>query len=386
MPLADINGSLFSGIHPPQHPFIGPAGHSRRRPYGECGAGAHVQRVTPEIPSGKAMKGSSAAKKAFSGIQPTGNIHIGNYLGAIKVWVDSQALHENMFCVVDLHAITIRQDPTVLKEKIRETAALLLAAGINPERSVLFIQSHVGAHAELAWILNCFIPMGWMQRMTQFKEKSDQLRTEVSVGLFDYPALMAADVLLYGADLVPVGEDQKQHVELMRDVAVRFNSIYGTTFTVPNPLIPEKGGRIMDLQDPTKKMSKTDGFRSHSIGLLDAPDEIRAKIMGAVTDSLREIRFGENRPGINNLLAIYEMFSGLPRETIEERFRDKGYAFLKKELSDLVVEALEPVRTRYGELRKDPGYLEDVLRKGADRIRPTAEDTLSLVKEKVGLG
>jgi len=332
------------------------------------------------------MKGSSVREKAFSGIQPTGNIHIGNYLGAIRVWVESQALYDNIFCIVDLHAITIRQDPAVLKEKIRETATLLLAAGIEPGSSILFVQSHVGAHAELAWILNCFIPMGWMQRMTQFKEKSDQLRTEVSVGLFDYPALMAADVLLYGADLVPVGEDQKQHVELMQDVAVRFNTIYGKTFTVPEPFIPEKGARIMDLQDPTKKMSKTDGFRSHSIGLLDAPDDIRSKIMGAVTDSLRESRFDENRPGIHNLLVIYELFSGLSREAIEDHFRGKGYADLKKELADLVIEVLKPVRARYGELKRDPGYLENILLQGADRVRPQAEKTLSLVKEKIGLG
>jgi tryptophanyl-tRNA synthetase len=332
------------------------------------------------------MKEPSVRKKAFSGIQPTGSIHIGNYLGTIRVWVESQALHENIFCIVDLHAITIRQDPAVLKGKIRETAALLLATGINPDRSALFFQSHISAHAELAWILNCFIPMGWMQRMTQFKEKSEQMRAEVSVGLFDYPALMAADVLLYGADLVPVGEDQKQHVELMRDVSIRFNSIYGETFTVPEPLIPEKGARIMDLQDPAKKMSKTDGFKSHSIGLLDTPDDIRSKIMGAVTDSLREIRFDENRPGIHNLLVIYELFSGSPREAIEDRFRGKGYADLKKELTDLVTEVLKPVRNRYGELRKDPGYLEDVLLQGAGRVRPTADKTLSLVKEKVGLG
>ncbi len=211
-------------------------------------------------------------KRVFSGIQPTGNIHIGNYLGAIKHWVAMQENYDNIFCIVDLHAITVPQEPEDLKAKIREVTGLLLAAGIDPERSIVFVQSHISAHSELAWILNCFIPMGWMQRMTQFKEKSQKQKEQVSVGLFDYPALMAADILLYNTDVVPVGEDQKQHVELARDTAQRFNSIYGETFTLPEPLIPDVGARIMGLDDPTKKMSKSEDTPGHAINLLDPPD------------------------------------------------------------------------------------------------------------------
>ena len=237
-------------------------------------------------------------KRVFSGIQPSGNIHIGNYLGAIRHWVASQAELENIFCIVDLHAITIPQEPKILKSKIREVAGILFAAGIDPKLSAVFVQSHISAHSELAWILNCFIPMGWMQRMTQFKEKSQKQKEQVSVGLFDYPALMAADILLYKADFVPVGEDQKQHVELTRDVAQRFNSIYGETFKLPEPVISKIGARIMGLDDSTRKMSKSEKQPGHAIYLLDSPDAIRLKIMKATTDSLREVRFDESRPGI----------------------------------------------------------------------------------------
>jgi tryptophanyl-tRNA synthetase len=325
-------------------------------------------------------------KLVFSGIQPTGGIHIGNYLGAIRIWVESQSLYDNIFSIVDLHAITMRQDPLLLKERSLETAGLLFACGIDPEQSAVFIQSHVSAHAELAWILNCFIPMGWMQRMTQFKEKSHRQREQVSVGLFDYPALMASDVLLYNADLVPVGEDQRQHVELMRNVAQRFNSIYGETFTIPEPLIPKIGARIMNLSDPTKKMSKSGEHEAHVIDLLDDPDDIRAKIMAATTDSLKEVRFDETRPGINNLLVIHELFSRLNRGEIEERFEGKGYAVLKKELSELVIEELEPIQAKYRNLRADPVYLKDLILEGATRVRPIAENNLDMIKGKIGLG
>src|SRR4030042_381936 len=230
-------------------------------------------------------------KRVFSGIQPTGSLMIGNYLGAIKYWVASQEEYDNVFFIVALHAITVQQDPVVLKSRTREVTGLLLAAGIDPKRSILFVQSHISAHSELAWILNCFIPMGWMQRMTQFKEKSAKHREQVSVGLFDYPALMAADILLYNTDVVPVGEDQRQHVELARDAAQRFNSIYGETFVLPQPLIPDIGARIMGLDDPTKKMSKSEEAPKHAINLPDPPDDIRNKIMRATTDSLRDIRF-----------------------------------------------------------------------------------------------
>jgi tryptophanyl-tRNA synthetase len=328
----------------------------------------------------------SVKKRVFSGIQPTGNIHIGNYLAAIKQWVAGQDDYENIFCIVDLHSITIPQDPVALKAKIREVAGLLIATGIDPEKSALFVQSHISAHAELAWILNCNIPMGWMQRMTQFKDKSQGQKEQVSVGLFDYPALMAADILLYDTDLVPVGEDQKQHVELARDTAQRFNSIYGPTFKLPKPVIPEVGARIMGLDDPNSKMSKSEDGANHAINLLDAPDVIRSKIMRATTDSQREICFDENRPGVNNLLTIYELFSQLPRPEIEAHFDGKGYADLKRELADVVAAKLEPIQNRYHQLTADPDYLDSVFAAGADRIRPVAEGILNLVKEKVGLG
>ncbi len=325
-------------------------------------------------------------KRVFSGIQPTGNIHIGNYLGAIQHWVKSQTEVESIFCIVDLHAITVPQEPANLKAKIRELAGLLYAAGIDPEVSALFVQSHVAAHAELTWVLNCFIPMGWMGRMTQFKEKSQKQREQVSVGLFDYPALMAADILLYQTDLVPVGEDQKQHVELTRDVAQRFNSIYGETFQVPEVVIPETGARIMGLDNPTEKMSKSEAQSAHAICLLDSPDEIRAKVMRATTDSLREIRFDEDRPGINNLLTIYELFTRLGRKEIEARFEGKGYAVFKQELAEVIIQGLSPLQSRYRELTADPGYIEALLAEGAALVRPVAEKTLALAKERVGLG
>ncbi len=325
-------------------------------------------------------------KRVFSGIQPTGNLHIGNYLAAVRQWVELQKDYDNVFCIVDLHAITVPQDPQILKAKIREVAGLLLAAGIDAQKSVLFVQSHVAAHAELAWILNCFIPMGWMQRMTQFKEKAQQQKELVSVGLFDYPALMAADILLYDTDLVPVGEDQKQHVELARDTAQRFNSIYGETFKLPEPLIPEVGARIMGLDDPTKKMSKSEANPGHAINLLDPPDVIRSKIARATTDSLRDIRFDENRPGIYNLLVIYQMFTGDSKEAIEGKFAGKGYSDFKKALAGVVIDRLHPLQSRYKELTADPTYLDSLLKEGASRARPLAEKTLSAVKDKVGLG
>ncbi len=325
-------------------------------------------------------------KRVFSGIQPSGDIHIGNYLGAVQHWVTSQAELDSIFCIVDLHAITVPQDAKTLKSKIREVAGLLFAAGIDPEISVVFIQSHISAHAELTWILNCFIPMGWMGRMTQFKEKSQKQKGQVSVGLFDYPALMAADILLYNTDVVPVGEDQKQHVELARDTAQRFNSIYGETFKLPEAVIPEAGARIMGLEDPTKKMSKSEAGPGHVIYLLDSPDDIRAKIMRATTDSLREIRFDESRPGIYNLLLIYELFSKLGREEIEARFEGKGYVDLKQELAEIVVESVSPVQSRYRELTADPTYIDSLLTEGALRVRPIAEKTLTIVKDRIGLG
>jgi tryptophanyl-tRNA synthetase len=325
-------------------------------------------------------------KKVFSGIQSTGNIHIGNYLGAIRHWAAKQDEYDNIFCIVDLHAITLQQDPKVLKSKTREVAGLLLAAGIDPKKSILFVQSHVHEHSELAWILNCFIPMGWMQRMTQFKEKSAKQKGEVSVGLFDYPALMAADILLYRTNAVPVGEDQKQHVELTRDAAQRFNNIYGDTFVLPEPIIASIGARIMGLDDPTKKMSKSETAPGHAVALLDPPDAIRSKIMRATTDSLRDIVFDEKRPGIYNLLTIYQTFTGKSKQEIEAQFAGKGYGDFKKAMVEVVVEGLRPLQTRYKELTAEPGRLDSILKDGANKARPLAENMVAEVKSKIGLG
>jgi tryptophanyl-tRNA synthetase len=325
-------------------------------------------------------------KRVFSGIQPTGDLHIGNYLGAIQHWLKIQHEYDSIFCVVDLHAITVPQEPKVLKAKIREVAGLLIASGIDPGIANIFVQSHLHEHSELTWILNCYIPMGWMRRMIQFKEKSQKQREEVSTALFDYPALMAADILLYNTDEVPVGEDQKQHVELARNAAQRFNSIYGETFTVPKAVIAETGARIMGLDDPTQKMSKSEEQPGRAINLLDSSDDMRNKIMRATTDSLREIRFDENRPGINNLLVIYEQFTGQGREEIESRFEGKGYVDLKRELAEVVVESVNVVQTRYRELTADPAHIDRLLAEGADKVRPIAERTLALVKKRVGIG
>ena len=325
-------------------------------------------------------------QRVFSGIQPTGNIHIGNYLGAMRHWVASQAQFQNIFCIVDLHAITTQQQPATLKAKTRETAGLLLAAGLEPQMSAVFVQSDISAHAELAWILNCFIPVGWMQQMTQFKDKSQKQKGDVNVGVFDYPALMAADILLYQTDLVPVGEDQKQHLELTRDVAQRFNSTYGETFKVPEPVVPKTGARIMGLDDPTKKMSKSEEQEGHAIYLLDSPDGIRAKIMGATTDSLHEVRFDEGRPGMYNLLVIYELFTGMTTPEIEKRFEGKGYADFKRELAEVIIEELRPVQSRYRALMSDAAHIDSLLAEGAARVRPIADRTLKIVKNKIGLG
>jgi len=330
-----------------------------------------------------------ARQRVLSGIQPSGSLHLGNYLGAIRRWVQYQEQFENFFCIVDLHAITVPQNPTALRENIRQLAALYFAAGIDPQRSTVFVQSHVSAHAELCWVLNCITPMGWLERMTQFKDKAAKEggnKERISTGLFDYPVLMAADILLYHAHKVPVGEDQKQHVELTRDIAERFNRLYGEVFTVPEPLISEVGARIMGLADPTRKMSKSDNIPGQAIGLLDPPEEMRRAIMRATTDSGRVIAFDPARPGIYNLLTIYQLLSGQEPAAIEARFAGKGYARLKQELADLVIESLRPLQERYRELRADSAGLERTLREGAERARAVAEATLRRVKEVVGLG
>jgi tryptophanyl-tRNA synthetase len=324
--------------------------------------------------------------RVFSGIQPSGALHLGNYLGAIKRWVEEQNQNDNIFCIVDLHAITVPQDPIELREAIRELAAVFFAAGLDPERTAVFVQSHISAHAELAWILNCFTPMGWLERMTQFKDKSAREGTErASAGLFTYPALMAADILLYDTQYVPVGEDQKQHIELTRDVAERMNSRYGKDlFVLPQPHIGKAGARVMSLTDPTRKMAKSEP--EGSLELLAPADVNRRKIMRAVTDSGREVRFDESRPGLYNLLEMYQLLSGQSREAIEHEFAGKGYGDLKKALAELVVETLRPLQERYADLRRDPAHLEALLRRSVERIAPTAEATLKRVKDAVGLG
>jgi tryptophanyl-tRNA synthetase len=331
------------------------------------------------------MTQTESRKRVFSGIQPTGAVHIGNYLGAIKNWVSSQDEYDNIFCLVDLHAVTTPHDPKQLHGNIRELAAILIAAGIDSDKSALFVQSHVAQHAELAWIMSCMAPMGQMERMTQFKDKSAG-KKNVSVGLFTYPALMAADILLYGTDLVPVGDDQKQHIELTRDLAQKFNATFGETFVMPEPLIRAAGARVMGLDDPTKKMSKSAEGAGHAVALLDSDKAIAKKIKGATTDSGTEVRFDPERPGIHNLLSIYRAFTGLEPAEIEARYEGKMYGHLKVDLAEIVVEELRPLRERYEEIMKDPATIEARLREGAERVRPIAEATIRSVYERMGLG
>jgi len=322
-------------------------------------------------------------KRILSGVQPSGNIHLGNYLGALRNWVALQHEYESFFCIVNLHAITLPQDPAELAAKTRELARIYLAVGIDPKVSTIFVQSDVPEHAELAWVLNCITRMSELERMTQFKEKARRQRENVGVGIFDYPVLMAADILLYQADLVPVGEDQKQHLELTRDLAERFNRDYGETFRVPEPFIPPVGARIMSLSDPTKKMSKSDDDEKGAVGLLDDPDTVRNKFRRAVTDSGMEIKFDEQRPAINNLLTIYQLLTGRTRQEIEERFSGRGYAQLKSELADVTIEFLRPLQERIRAVSDEE--LNRILTQGAERARSIAGETYRLVKERMGL-
>lgn len=323
--------------------------------------------------------------RVFSGIQPSGNLHIGNYLGAIQQWVAGQGQKTNFICIVDLHAITVPQDPADLRRQTRELAALLLACGIDPQQTTLFVQSHVRAHAECSWVFSCITPLGWLERMTQYKTKA-QKQESVMTGLLTYPVLMAADILLYDADEVPVGEDQKQHIELTRDLAQRFNYLFGETFVIPKPVIRESGARIMGLNDPTVKMSKSETTRGHAIRIVDDPDEIRWAIKRAVTDSYNEIRFSDDpdRAGVNNLLQIYELLTGRSRPEIEAHFTGKGYGALKRELTEVVIESLRPIRERYYQLMNDPAELDRILAIGAEQARAVAEPKMTLILERVG--
>nr|WRE10237.1 tryptophan--tRNA ligase [Helicobacter pylori] len=322
-------------------------------------------------------------KRVFSGIQPTGQIHLGNYLGAIKHWVEMQDEYENLFCVVNSHAITLPIDPKFLKSQTYELVKLLLACGISPKQSGLFIQSEVDEHAALAWLLNCQVSMGEMQRMTQFKDKSLKNPKSVNVGLFNYPILMASDILLYQSDLVPVGEDQKQHLELTRNIAEKFNRDFGNCFKVPEPLIAKVGARVMGLDDPKVKMSKSHQGANHAIFLLDEPDIIVKKIKKAATDSMGVIAFDEKREGIFNLLNIYMLLSDESPENIEERFKNKGYGDFKKELAEVMIQALKPIQERYKEISDDE--VKAVLNGGTEKARPLARATYQKAKELMGL-
>ncbi|HEV8021424.1 MAG TPA: tryptophan--tRNA ligase [Candidatus Lustribacter sp.] len=323
----------------------------------------------------------------FSGIQPTGSVHIGNYFGAIKHWVSGQDDAENIFCLVDMHALTIPQEPDVLRRQTLEFAMVLLAAGIDQAKSRLFVQSHVREHGELTWYLSCVASMGQLQRMTQFKEKSETQRGEVRVGLFTYPVLMAADILLYRTTHVPVGDDQKQHIELTRDIAQRFNATYGEVFVMPEAVIPKAGARIMGLDDPTKKMSKSAPGSGHAVRVLDTPDQIKKAVMSAQTDSGRDVRADPARPGITNLLAIYAAATGETLEQAEAHFAGaRGYGDVKKELVEVLVETLRPLRERYDELAGDPATVQALLNAGADAVRPTARATVDAVKRAMGAG
>jgi tryptophanyl-tRNA synthetase len=344
------------------------------------------QNILQKELAGTAPGTKPVKKRVFSGIQPTGNIHLGNYLGAIRNWVNSQQEYENIFCIVNLHAITLPIDPKLLHAKVRELAALYIACGLDTRYCNLFVQSHVHEHAEASWIMDCFTPMGWLNRMTQFKSKSGENADNVDVGLYCYPVLMACDILLYQTDLVPVGDDQRQHIELTRDLAQRFNSRYNReVFKLPQSQIREVGARIMSLEDPTSKMSKSDSNPSSRINLLDDPKTIKKKIGRATTDSERLVRFDKERPGIYNLLGIYQSLTGQSQEVIEAEFEGKGYGDFKAALTDRLVETLEPIQKRYHEVINDLPSLEAVLKQGADNVRPMAARTLQDIKDVVGL-
>jgi tryptophanyl-tRNA synthetase len=320
----------------------------------------------------------------FSGIQPSGKITLGNYLGALKNWVAMQDDYDCIYCVVDEHAITVRQDPAALRRQTLELFAQLLACGLDPEKSTLFIQSHVPQHAELSWILNCYTMFGELSRMTQFKDKSERHKDNINAGLFTYPALMAADILLYGANLVPVGEDQKQHVEITRDVALRFNGIYGDVFTLPEAYIPKVGARVMSLTEPTKKMSKSSENENSYILVMDRPEDIMRKCKKAVTDSDSRVIRSAEKQGVTNLITIYAAATGKTPEAVEEEFAGKGYGAFKPAVGEAVIELLRPIRERTLELLKDKGALEALYRQGAEKAGKRAERMLAKVHRKIG--
>lgn len=323
----------------------------------------------------------------LSGCQPSGQLTLGNYMGALKQWVAMQSTHNCLYMLVDLHAITIRQAPEILREACYDGLALYLACGIDPQQSTLFIQSHVPEHAQLSWVLSCYAQMGELNRMTQFKDKSSKNENNINVGLYSYPVLQAADILLYQANAVPVGEDQKQHLELTRDIATRFNNLYDNTFALPEPFIPKQGARIMSLQEPEKKMSKSDSNPNNFIGLLEDPKKITKKIKRAVTDSDEQARIyfhPEEKPGVSNLLTLLSLSTGKSVDELVPEYEDKMYGHLKGDVAEAVVSLLTPIQQRYTELRSDTAYLHQVMREGAEKAQAIAAQTLSDVYRAIG--
>jgi len=325
-------------------------------------------------------------KRIFSGVQPSGNLTIGNYLGAIKNWIPMQDEFECLYCVVDLHTLTVRQKPADLRQRSLNLLALYMACGLDPQKSILFLQSHVSAHAELAWILNCYTYMGELNRMTQFKDKSLKYGDNINAGLLTYPVLMAADILLYQAELVPIGQDQKQHLEITRDIAERFNNIYGETFTIPEAYIPKIGAKIMSLQEPEKKMSKSDENENAYVFILDSEDAILRKFKRAVTDSEREIRYDEvNKPGVSNLISIYSGITNKSFNDIEKEFGGRSYGDLKETVGQAVAEMLKPIQLKYNEFSSNKDYLNSILKENSEKAAYMARKTLSKVYRKIGL-
>lgn len=323
-------------------------------------------------------------KVIFSGIKPSGDLTLGNYIGAIKNWVKLQEEYDCYFCVVDLHAITVKQEPKDLRKRTLEVLAIYLASGIDPEKNTMFIQSHVPAHSEAAWLLTCSTYMGELNRMTQFKDKSKNSGESISAGLFNYPVLMAADILIYQTDVVPVGKDQLQHLELSRDIGERFNRLYSDTFVVPDPYIAKSGAKIMDLQDPTKKMSKSDENANGYILIMDPPEVIRKKVNRAVTDSLGIVKYNEEQLGVKNLMTILMTLTGMSIGQIEEKYEGLGYAQFKKDVAEAIVSELEPIQTKVKEYLGNKAFLEEVYKKGAEKANYVANKTLRKMQKKIG--
>ena len=332
----------------------------------------------------KQVEKTEKKKIIYSAVQPSGTITLGNYLGAISNWASMQDEFNCIYALADLHTITVRQEPKKFRENTFQAYALMLACGIDPKKSIFYIQSHVETHSELAWILNCYTQFGELSRMTQFKDKSTKNADNVNVGLFAYPSLMAADILLYQSDLVPIGADQKQHLELARNVASRFNGIYGNTFKIPDPYIPKVGAKIMSLQEPTKKMSKSDSNANSSICVLDKPDAIMKKFKRAITDSEARVYYGENKDGINNLIEIYSCITGKTHAEIEKEFENKGYGDFKVAVGESVVEKLRPIQEQYERYIKDKAYLEECYKKGSEMALHFSKRTLLKAKKKIG--